>query len=167
MGEHERELAIRPLRPEQIRQFLAWRYPPPYDLYNMDSEDVAADVAFFSDPANGYFAIVDEAAGGELVGFCNFGADARVPGGEYDDEAVDVGVGMRPDLTGKGRGELYTAVVLEFAARQYAGQRQRVTVAAFNRRARRVCERHGFHRTARFQNPAGRPFVIMERPAPR
>lgn len=166
MVEPEMELAIRPLRPEQIRQFLTWRYPPPYDVYNMDSDDTAADVAFFSDPANGYFAIVEEATG-DLVGFCNFGADARVPGGEYDDEAVDIGVGMRPDLTGKGRGAAYTAVVLEFAARQYAGQRQRVTVAAFNRRAQRVCERHGFRRTARFQNPGGRPFLIMERPAPR
>lgn len=72
-----------------------------------------------------------EEATGELAGFCNFGADARALGGEYDDEAMDIGIVMRPDLTGRGRGEVYTAVVLEFAVRQYPAQRQRVTIAAF------------------------------------
>lgn len=41
----------------------------------------------------------------ELVGFFSFGAEAQVPGGDYDNaKALDIGLGMRPDLTGKSLG---------------------------------------------------------------
>ncbi len=41
-----------------------------------------------------------------MVGFCSFGVDGRVPGGDYPDGPLDVGMGMRPDLTAAawGRG---------------------------------------------------------------
>ena len=92
-------LTIQPLTPAQIHQFLTWQYEGPYAMYNMSGDDVETAVSFFRDPDNGYFAIVDE--NDELLGFCNFGADARVPGGIYHQPALDIGIGMRPDLTGR------------------------------------------------------------------
>ena len=53
---------------------VTWRYPPPYDCYDMTS----ADPALLADPAGGYFALTDE---GRLVGFRSFGTDGQVPGG--------------------------------------------------------------------------------------
>ena len=75
---------IQSLTRAQIHSFLGWKYDEPYAIYNMSGDDPQEALAFFSDPANGYFAIVGE--GDELLGFCNFGADARVSGGDYDEE---------------------------------------------------------------------------------
>lgn len=158
------KLTIRPLTPDQILTFLTWEYEEPYAVYSMSGEDPQQALAFFSDPANGYFAIAAE--GGEFLGFCNFGADARVPGGSYTEEALDIGMGMRPDLTGQGKGATYAAELFAFARRQFPEQNQRVTIAAFNKRAQRLCANAGFQISDSFQHARdGRPFVIMTRPA--
>ncbi len=156
------KITIQPLTAEQIGEFLAWEYDGPYAIYNMSEEDVEEGAGFFSDPANGYFAIVKE--GDELSGFCNFGADAQVPGGSYEEEALDIGMGLRPDLTGQGNGAFYAAEVFDFARRRYAAQIQRVTIAAFNERAQRLYKKFGFQVSDRFHHKRdGRPFVIMTR----
>lgn len=153
---------IEELTAAQIRELLSWRYDGPYALYNAQDEDEATAVAFYRDPANGYFAILAE--DGEFLGFCNFGADARVPGGDYAAPALDIGMGMRPDLTGRGRGSAYAGAVFDFAAAKYPDQEQRVTIAEFNQRAQRLCRGFGFAVLETFARPAdGRPFVIMTR----
>jgi len=158
------KLHIGPLTEEQIRTFMTWEYVQPYDIYNLSSAEGEETINFFLDPQNGYFAIAGE--GGELLGFCNFGADAQVPGGDYTDDGIDIGMGLRPDLTGKGHGREYAAVVFRFAGEQYPQQKQRVTIAEFNQRAQRLCEQFGFVATARFiKEGNGRPFIIMVRPA--
>lgn len=158
-------LIIQPLTDAQIREFSGWQYGGPYALYNMSAENEAEQLAFFRDPANGYYAIVDEAS--ILLGFCNFGADAQVPGGVYSDDAIDVGIGMHPDLTGQGRGAAYTQAVLAFAQAHYPGQALRVTIAEFNRRAQRVCEKHGFEVVDKFERAVDkRPFLIMMKQNP-
>jgi RimJ/RimL family protein N-acetyltransferase len=155
-------LSIQPLTAAQVRQMLAWQYAGPYAIYNMDGEDPAEANQFIGDPANGYFAIADET--GDLIGFCNFGHDARVPGGDYGEEALDIGMGLRPDLTGQGRGAAYAAAVFEFARRNFPHSLHRVTIAEFNRRAQRLCEHFGFQVGELFAHARdGRPFVIMTR----
>jgi RimJ/RimL family protein N-acetyltransferase len=135
----------------------SWRYPPPYDVYDEDS-------AIVDDPAlatgeDERYAVVDD---GELVGFCTFGIDARVPGGTYPDGPLDVGVGMRPELTGRGNGRRFLSAVLEFAERELGASAFRATVAEFNARAIRLCEGVGFRRVARFDG-AARGYWILER----
>ncbi|MCZ7669087.1 MAG: GNAT family N-acetyltransferase [Chloroflexi bacterium] len=153
---------IQPLTEAHIRAFIGWQYDEPYALYNMNQENEAEQIAFFSDPANGYFAIVAET--GDLLGFCNFGADAQVPGGDYTAEAIDIGIGMRPDLTGKGRGAEYAGAVFEFAIQQFPNNPLRATIAAFNKRAQKVCMQHGFQVVDKFERPGDeRPFLIMMR----
>ena len=72
-------LRISPLTVNQVRLFISWKYSMPYDIYNMSFDDNEAETNFFLESKNGYFAIVDESD--DLLGFCNFGADARVPAG--------------------------------------------------------------------------------------
>ena len=155
-------LSIQPLTESQIQEFISWQYDGPYAMYTMNDENEAELVTFFTDPANGYFAIVDEA--GLLLGFCNFGADAQVPGGDYNQDAIDVGMGMRPDLTGQGQGADYARAVFEFAQKQDPGQAFRATIAEFNKRAQKVCLKHGFKVVDRFERPKDkRPFLILMR----
>ncbi len=154
------QISIQTLTEAQIHEYMGWQYDMPYDLYNVTGDE-NENLAFFNNPKNGYFALVNGT--GEFLGVCNFGADGRVPGGEYDDDAIDVGIGMRPDLTGQGKGHLYAAAVFAFAHEQYPDSKLRVTIAEFNHRSQRVCEKHGFQVTQRFLRPKDQmPFVIME-----
>ena len=103
---------------------------------------------------------------GELVGFCCFGPAARVAGGDYRrEELLDVGLGLRPDLTGRGLGLAFVRAVLAHAGATRAPAGYRLTVAAFNRRAVRVYERAGFVLDHTFERPGEdgvmRPWVQM------
>ncbi len=77
-------------------------------------------------------------------------------------EALDIGMGMRPDLTGQGKGSLYATAVFAFARNNYPYQLHRVTIAEFNDRAQQLCRQAGFVQNSRFvREKDGRPFVIM------
>jgi RimJ/RimL family protein N-acetyltransferase len=152
------------------RSMLRWRYEPPYDIYNLESEDVEADVQFLIDPRNRYYTITDQQD--NMVAFCCFGLDARVPGGDYREEALDIGLGVRPDLTGQGHGHQYARAVVGFARRELRAVAFRVSVAAFNLRALRVWEKAGFRPASTFARETdGMAFVLLmsaasDRPAP-
>ena len=156
------ELDFRPMEERSVRAITRWRYEPPYEIYSLDREDVQELIQTFLNPAYHYCQIHDERD--ELVAYCCFGADARVPGGDYAAEALDVGLGLRPDLTGQGRGSAFVAAVLDFARRTFGPAAFRVTVAEFNRRAQRVWQKAGFRPVQTFERaPDGRAFVILVR----
>jgi [ribosomal protein S18]-alanine N-acetyltransferase len=138
-------MRIVPMTLTHAADILTWRYPPPYDCY--DVTGVAPE--FLADPVNGFFAVVD--ASGELAGFRSFGADGRVPGGTYDESALDTGGGLRPSLTGRGLGRTAIATGLAFGRERFAPKAFRVTVASFNARALKVVESLGFVRESEFR----------------
>jgi ribosomal-protein-alanine N-acetyltransferase len=143
---------------EYAADIVTWRYPPPYDCYDMTS----ADPGFMLDPESEFFALV---ADGELAGFRSFGADGQVPGGAYDDSALDTGGGLRPSLTGRGLGRTAILTGLEFGRRRFAPAAFRVTVASFNSRALRVVTSLGFRPVSSFAATTdGRSFDILVRP---
>jgi [ribosomal protein S18]-alanine N-acetyltransferase len=153
------------MTPQYAADIISWRYPAPYDCY--DVGDVSP--GFLLDPANEFFALVsgsDELASGsdELIGFRSFGADGRVPGGDYDDSALDTGGGLRPSLTGQGLGRQAIQTGLEFGRRRFAPPAFRVTVASFNVRALRVVTSLGFRPVSSFAATTdGRRFEILVR----
>jgi ribosomal-protein-alanine N-acetyltransferase len=152
-----------PMDEASARAIFQWRYGPPYEVYNLDSADLEDELQLFLDPAHAYHRITDE--GGNLVAYCCFGAEAQVPGGDYGQEALDVGMGVRPDLTGQGRGLGFVGAVLDFAAGMFAPAMYRVTVAQFNQRALRVWEKAGFRPVQTFARSGdGMSFVILARP---
>jgi RimJ/RimL family protein N-acetyltransferase len=155
-----------PMTEAYAREIVAWRYPGQYDIYNTSDADVEEDVRMLMDPRYAYHAVLD--GGGFLVGFCCFGADAQVPGGDYADMgALDVGLGLRPDLAGQGRGLGFLEAILEFAQRELEATRFRATIALFNVRSRRVFAKAGFAEVQRFTSASARPleFVVMTRAA--
>ena len=90
--------------------------------------------------------------GGELVGFFNF-----VPEGHE----VRLGLGMRPDLTGRGLAQPFIEAGLEYARREWRPRTFRLWVASWNERALRAYRRAGFHEVRRGEESR---FVEMERP---
>jgi len=151
---------IVPMTPAYAAEIVTWRYPPPYDCYDMTD----ASPAFIASATSGFFALVDRQ---ELIGFRSFGADGQVPGGHYDDSALDTGGGLHPDLTGNGLGRQAITTGLEFGRSEFAPPAFRVTVATFNERALRVVRSLGFRDVASFLAPTdGRSFEILLRPEP-
>jgi ribosomal-protein-alanine N-acetyltransferase len=143
---------------EYAADIVTWRYPRPYDCYDM----TGADPGFMLDPSNEFYALL---ADGELAGFRSFGADGQVPGGAYDDWALDTGGGLRPTLTGKGLGRAAIRTGLDFGRRRFAPAAFRVTVASFNTRALRVVISLGFRPVSSFAAATGgRSFEILVRP---
>lgn len=141
--------SLTPITRADAQAISRWRYEDAYAVYNVSQ----ASVASLLEPRYFYHSVHDDH--GELVGYFCFGEDARVAAGKrlglYDrEDALDVGLGMRPDLTGKGLGEQFVRAGLRFAEDTYSRQAQRLTVATFNRRAIRVYERAGFHPVENF-----------------
>ncbi|MGJ7912394.1 GNAT family N-acetyltransferase [Neobacillus sp. LXY-1] len=124
---------------------LNWSYEEPYDFYNSElSEDGIKEFLNSS-----YYAVVDYQE--DLIGFFCTGESAQVPFGvhygAYTPGFIDVGLGMRPDLTGKGLGYPFLSFVLEFLKNQAPF---RLTVAAFNERAARLYFKLDFRKETEF-----------------
>ncbi len=155
--------AISPLTTEDIHELLSWQYPAPYDLYNGISEDIEREIAYFLNPANRCYAL--RTANSAFVGFCSFGEDGQVPGGNYDRPALDIGIGIKPTLTGQGNGNAYMRAIETYAVQQAPPpERLRVTIAAFNERAQRVARNAGYQEVQRFVRAHdGQEFVVLEK----
>jgi RimJ/RimL family protein N-acetyltransferase len=158
---------LKPITPRDARAISRWRYDGAYSIYNGDPTSVDS----LLQPRLRYHSVYDER--GDLVGYFCFGEDAQVSAGRrlgaYEHEvALDVGLGMRPDLTGQGLGEEFVHAGLRFARETYSPQAFRLTVATFNRRAIRVYERAGFETAETFGAPTpggGREWLLMRREA--
>jgi [ribosomal protein S18]-alanine N-acetyltransferase len=157
--------AIHPLDEAGARAAALWRYEPPYTIYQIDLVGDALEeaVRFLTNPSNAYYRI--DNADGELEAFCCFGDDAQVSGGDYSADALDLGLGVHPELTGQGRGSLYVQATIDFALRNYQPMALRVTVATFNTRAQRVWQKAGFHQVSAFLSAEQRGFLILMREA--
>ena len=154
-----------PMTEACARAALSWRYEPPYDFYNHDLTQLDALIRnSFLNQAYHYFSVFDEQ--GTLIAFRCFGEDARVPGGDYSAEALDMGGGLRPDLTGHGLGPHIIRAAIDFARAEFSPPAFRATVAEFNLRAQRACEKVGYVPVQRFiATHSGVPFVSLIRDA--
>ena len=101
---------------------------------------------------------------GKLLGYCCFGAPARVAGAEAQPGTVDVGYGMAPDRIGGGHGHRFVAAILDFALERYKPKRFRLYVLEWNERSRKVAERHGFALESVLESSEGR-FMVLVREA--
>jgi [ribosomal protein S18]-alanine N-acetyltransferase len=128
-----------------------WQYEFPYEWYDTASDPRRVELFSNAVRREGLRAIVGD--DGSLVGFFNF---------VREDDEVRVGLGMRPDLTGRGLAQPFIEAGLEYARSQWEPLRFRLWVASWNERALRAYRRAGF-REVRTDEPSR--FVEMERPA--
>src|SRR4026208_64986 len=86
------------LSQEEAEAIAEWHYPEPYSFYDWTAD--ADDLRELLDPklrGDAYWAVKDE---DELVGYFSFKRRRR---------AVEIGLGLRPDLTGRGLGAEFLA----------------------------------------------------------
>jgi [ribosomal protein S18]-alanine N-acetyltransferase len=112
-----------------------WRYPGEYSFYDWTADP--DDLAELLDPgARGDAYVAVEDPEGELVGY--FSYKPGEPG------TIVIGLGLRPDHTGRGLGREFIEAGLEYGRTHYAPEEFSLAVATFNRRAITVYERAGF-----------------------
>lgn len=113
------------------------------------------------EPDEGYWAVVD--SGDALLGFCCVGGAARVPGAPQDDRVVDVAIGIRPQLAGRGwSGELGRAAV-GYAASVALDRRLRTTLPDWNVVGQHAARQAGFNWVAHAVYHQQR-FEVFEQP---
>ena len=154
------QITYHPADKKSAREFVQWKYPPPYDVYDNPVEQVGDSVLYNIDPANNVYAMFDQ--GDDLIGYCSYGPDGQVPGGDYSEEALDIGLMIKPELTGQGMGSKFAGEIIRNGTNKYDPKKLRVTIAAFNKRAIRTWEKNGFQHIQTFKrNNDGMEFVIM------
>lgn len=153
-----------PMRRKDARRISRWRYEGVYAFYNQEALPMLL-VAIFRAPlrALGFeaFIVYDDARkdDDQPIGIFTF---IRRGG------AVEIGLAMRPDLTGQGLGLAFVEEGMDFARARYAPTSFTLDVATFNERARKVYERAGFRPAGTFTRDSRdgqREFLAMNRPA--
>jgi [ribosomal protein S18]-alanine N-acetyltransferase len=146
------------LTQQEAEEIADWHYPEPYSFYDWSAD--ADDLRELLEPelrGDAYWAAWDEAD--ELVGYFSL---------KPKENSVEIGLGLRPDLTGLGLGAEFLAAGLDFARQRFAPERFTLAVATFNERAIKVYERAGFTRDRVYMHTtagAEWEFLAMSRPA--
>jgi len=135
------------------KEVCGWKYDGEYSVYNIsDWETCKAKGWSIADKdklGREFYAFTKEENGRVML--CGF-ARLTNEGG-----AVNLGLGLRPDLCGRGLGaELMTIVINEYK-RRFAGAALELDVRAFNKRAIKLYMKSGFTVTERItrETPSG------------
>jgi [ribosomal protein S18]-alanine N-acetyltransferase len=145
-------IKVRPLSVPDAQAISRWRYPGRYSTYNV--------VERYSSE-QGVWAV---ARGSQLVGYCCFGPEARVPGIDEQEGTLDVGYGMHPDLVGQGLGRSFVGAILDFALAEFSPNRFRLLILSWNRRSSQLARALGFEKEGGVHSVAG-DFLVMVREA--
>ncbi|WP_281883743.1 GNAT family N-acetyltransferase [Paenibacillus sp. YYML68] len=139
-----------PMDASHGREICTWSYPPPYELYTWRPwELMAAQEEEFADPVlreEQYRAVLNEQD--ELIGFAQLFPLVGV---------TRLGLGLRPDLCGGGRGAAFTRAIAEEASRLHPEHEIDLEVLTWNERAVRAYEKAGFRITDTYERhtPSG------------
>ncbi|WP_433773485.1 GNAT family N-acetyltransferase [Bacillus wiedmannii] len=151
---------IHKLTEEEASEINTWTYEEPYNLYSFSG---GAEVV--EELLDGtYYGYCDDT--GELIGYFCFGENAQVPGGREanlyaGENVVDIGLGMKPDVTGKGMGKTFFQAGIAFAVKEFNSKVFRLSVATFNKRAIALYKNIGFQQGPIFLS-RGKEFMLME-----
>ncbi|WP_020059552.1 GNAT family N-acetyltransferase [Bacillus sp. 123MFChir2] len=117
-----------------------WHYEGKYSFYDMeaDMEDLEE---FLNDEMRGDNTFVVQ-ENDRVVGFFSFH--------KIDNQTVDIGLGMRPDITGNGLGLKFVKAGLAFSKKKYHPKYMTLSVVTFNKRAIKVYKKAGFEAVGTF-----------------
>lgn len=143
------KIRFEPLTEAEAREALGWRYPPPYDFYNPRGPVTAEQVAGLMAPESPQWSV--QFGDDELIGVIGIGVESQVPGGDYSEPAIDIGIHLRPERCGQGLGRQVVAAFIDFLETLYGPSTYRATIAAFNERSLKTFQSLGFTESSRFR----------------
>lgn len=150
-----------PMNEKYAREISNWKYTGQYNLYSFSNNEETIEELM-----NGTYYVYLTMNKSEIIGYFCIGESARIPTLEeyiYDEEYLDIGLGMRPDLCGKGLGYNFLLSGLEFLGEKYNKKKFRITVLSKNIRAIKLYIKIGFEEinTVRHRKTIDK-FLIME-----
>ena len=114
-----------------------WHYDGQYAFYDMKNDQEDYDEIISPQlRKNNYFQVLD--TNGNLVAFFCLDPDKKKK------EQVEVGLGLAPNLTGRGLGSEFMSVIENFVKDNYDYKVIVLSVADFNLRAIKVYQRAGY-----------------------
>jgi [ribosomal protein S18]-alanine N-acetyltransferase len=126
------EFGIREMIRAAAEAIVQWRYAEPYSFYDMDAADDLRQFMDGNNWADVHFSDYDERD--DVVGFFEF---------KGEEVELEMGLGLRPDLTGRGLRTQFMAAGLDFARCRY----RPTTLSARGRSVQRT--RHALLRASR------------------
>ena len=129
------ELVFRPLTQMHALEIAnEWKYDGIYSFYDMtaDAEDYEQFIDEDLRNQNDHYEALEN---NELVGFFCV---------TQENASIEIGLGMRPDICGKGKGKQFVEQILDFLERNYKFNALVMHVASFNQRAIKVYRSCGF-----------------------
>lgn len=146
----EPSFRVRAMTADDGMAMAMWSPPGPWALPDAIAEPP---------PDEGYWAVVD--ANDELVGYCCLGDAARPAGLAESAGHLDVAIGLRPDLTGRGWSEELGRVAVDYARSVRNGRGLRTAVAEDNAPGLRAARTAGFA-DVKGHRISERAYVLME-----
>ncbi|WHY00075.1 GNAT family protein [Neobacillus sp. DY30] len=145
------QLHVRNMTEDYAKQILNWKYEAPYDFYNNEETSESLNELL----ENPYYAVLNQ--DDKLIGFFCIGIAAQVPFGAtvgaYNEDMKDmkdIGIGMKPAITGQGFGTQFFKFILSYIQETYHLDSIRLTVAKFNQRAIHLYTKLGFNKKVEF-----------------
>ena len=130
-----------------------WHYNGEYSFYDMEADK--EDLDEFLDPeirGNSMYAVINN---NELIGFFSVNKE--------EEKTFDIGLGLKPDLTGRGKGLEFLTAGMEFVKNEYKPEKITLSVATFNQRAIKVYRKFGFNDINTFmQDTNGSTFEFLK-----
>ncbi|WP_342505379.1 GNAT family protein [Sporosarcina sp. FSL K6-2383] len=111
-----------------------WHYDGEYSIYDMEADQ--GDLVEFLDSEKRGDSTFIVMKSHTIIGFFSFT--------KVEENHIDIGLGMRPDLTGGGEGLAFVNAGLAFVESTFSPDKITLSVATFNKRAIRVYEKAGF-----------------------
>ncbi|PEB52579.1 GNAT family N-acetyltransferase [Bacillus pseudomycoides] len=130
-----------------------WHYEGKYSFYDMEADQ--EDLMEFLDPIIRGETIFAVCENNQLVGFFSFH--------KIDTYTVDIGFGMKPNMTGNGLGLAFIKEGLAFCEQKYQPKYITLSVVTFNERAIKVYKKIGFEAVGTFiQKTNGGHFEFLK-----
>ncbi len=137
-----------------------WVYPAECAIYSFQKDEET-----IRELMNGeHYACTDSQK--HLVGYFCFGKSAQIPAVQenaYRADMLDIGLGLKPELCGKGLGADFMKSGMEYARSNLGAANLRLSVACFNKRAINLYGKLGFEVTNEVTHRvSGNKFYVMQ-----
>jgi [ribosomal protein S18]-alanine N-acetyltransferase len=111
-----------------------WHYDGEYSFYDMEADK--EDLAEFLNPELRGDSVFTVYLGEEIAGYYSVNQTAAA--------TYEIGLGMRPDLTGSGMGLDFLKAGMDFLKTRFKPEKITLSVATFNQRVIKVYRKMGF-----------------------